>query len=118
MKNGESEKNRTELFEFLEKLKNKTAIVEGKRDKQALCSFGFTKVFAINGKNLYEVGQQHTEQTIILTDFDSEGEELAQKLTLFLRSDAYSRKKLRELFIKNKINTVQSLKKLVHVYGK
>jgi len=114
MKNVEKEA----LFEFLKKLKQKTVIVEGKRDKQALCSFGFTKVFALNGKNLYEFAAQTPKSdTIILTDFDSEGDELAKKLSLFLNSDTYSRKKLRTLFIKNKINTVQSLKKLVNDYG-
>lgn len=116
MKSGGREKNRAELFEFLKKIKHKTVIVEGKRDKEALCSLGFTKVFAINGRALIEVAGKTKEQTIVLTDFDSEGEELAQKLSLFLRADSYSRKKLRSLFIKNKINTVQSLKK-VNDYG-
>lgn len=111
MKSGERE----ELFEFLENLKHKTVIVEGKRDKQALCSFGFTKVIAINGKNLYEIWQLCRE-AVVLTDFDSAGEELAKKLSLFLRSDAHTRKKLRQFFIKNKIFAIESLKKLANEY--
>lgn len=108
-----------ELKEALEKIKNKAVIVEGKRDYNVLCLFGFTNVFAINGRSLYGFAENIKEkELIILTDFDSEGERIAKRLTLFLHANSCRineklRKQLRVLFAKNKIKHVQDLKKFI-----
>lgn len=107
-----------ELKEALEKIKNKAVIVEGKRDYNVLCLFGFTNVFAINGRSLYGFAENIKEkELIILTDFDSEGERIAKRLTLFLLANGCrtgnKRRTLRQLFAKNKIKHVQDLKKFI-----
>ena len=39
---------REKLLDLLKELKNKLVIVEGKRDKNVLCSLGFKKVITIS----------------------------------------------------------------------
>lgn len=106
-----------ELYKLLEKIKDKPVIVEGKNDSKALYSFGFKKIHAINGKGLYDFAFNIAEkEIIILTDFDKEGSQITKKLTLFLQAnnckvDKITRTKLKKLFIKNKINRIQDLKR-------
>lgn len=105
-----------ELISFLDEIKNEQTIVEGTKDKRVLVSFGFSNVHTIN-KSFYETAESFKGNLLILTDFDPEGEEIAKKLSLLLvkfgcNVDVSSRKKLRSLFIKNKINTVEALQKL------
>jgi len=100
----------------LDELKDFQVIVEGKRDKIALEIFGFSDVHIIN-KSLYETASEFTGRILVLTDFDPEGEKIAKKLSDILikvgcRVEFVKRKKLKTLFIKNKINTVEGLKKL------
>jgi 5S rRNA maturation endonuclease (ribonuclease M5) len=108
-----------ELLEFLHSIKRKTVIVEGKNDKRVLERIGFKNIITLNqGKSLYDTIEKVKGGVIILTDFDRKGNELSKKLKLFLRCidckvDALSRKRLKELFMKNKLTTIQSLKKLI-----
>ena len=104
-----------ELLEYFDEIKSLPVVVEGKKDKAMLKTLGFTKIITLNKKGLYEsVSKYEEEKIIILTDFDEKGEELAKKLELFLRkSDKRSRNKIRKLFRKNNITTVEGLRKIV-----
>ena len=90
--------------------------MEGLKDKRALEIFGFSDIHTIN-KSLYETAMEFSGTVLVMTDFDPEGEKIAKKLSPLLTKagcgvDKPNRKRLRKLFIKNKINTVESLKKL------
>jgi len=106
-----------ELFKLLEEAKDKNVIVEGKRDKEVLCSLGFKKIFTIN-KGLYETTEKIKEnEVLILTDFDKEGIEIAKKLNLFLQSfrhkvDGETRRKTGLMFVKLRIKKIEELKSL------
>ena len=104
-----------ELFELLGKVKGEQVIVEGKRDKSALCLLGFKNVLTIN-KGIYETAEKvKKDKIIILTDFDSEGRQIAKKLNLFLQSlgfrvDRETRRKLGLLFTRLKIRKIEELR--------
>jgi len=105
-----------ELKKLFEKVKNKTIIVEGKRDKEVLYSFNLTKVYTIN-HGLYELSEKFDKkEIIILTDFDREGKEISRKLSLFLQTnnkiDRETRRKIGLLFSKLHIKTIEELKSL------
>ncbi|MCK4634954.1 MAG: hypothetical protein KAT37_03710 [Candidatus Aenigmarchaeota archaeon] len=113
-----TEKPREEFFSLLDEIKDFKIIVEGIKDKKALEEFGFSDVSTINrNKGLYDVAMSFKGEVLVFTDFDSEGEEISKKLSELLRKtgcrvDTNTRRKLRRLFIKNKINTVEGLKRL------
>jgi len=106
-----------ELIKFLDKIKNENIIVEGKRDKKVLYSFGFKNVTTIN-HGLYELAEKFkNKQVIVLTDYDNEGRKIASKLYLFLQSvnckvDNESRRKIGLMFNKLRIKTIEELKSL------
>jgi len=102
-----------ELLKLFNKIKHKTVIVEGKRDKKVLCSFGFTKIITIE-KGIYETSEKIKNEVIILTDFDSEGRKIAKKLNLFLKNKIKHeiRRKIGLIFTKMKIKTIEELKSL------
>lgn len=106
-----------ELFKILEQVKDKDVIVEGKRDKEVLCSLGFKKILTIN-KGLYETAEKIKEnEVLILTDFDKEGREIAKKLNLFLQSLGYkvdkeNRRKIGLMFTRLRIKKIEELKSL------
>ncbi|HIQ50301.1 MAG TPA: toprim domain-containing protein [Nanoarchaeota archaeon] len=111
-----------ELLEYFDEIKSFPVIVEGKKDKAVLKKLGFKKIIILNKKSLYEsVCKYEEEKIIILTDFDKKGEELAKKLELFLRkSDRNARNKLRMLFRKNNLNTIEGINKVIKkvmIYG-
>ena len=103
------------LFKLLEEIKDKQVIVEGKRDKKALCLFGFTKITTIN-QGIYETAEKiKDKQVIILTDFDPEGRKIARKLNLFLQSLGYkvdreTRRKIGFMFTRMKIKKIEELR--------
>ena len=107
-----------ELFSFLMKMKSKSVVVEGKRDEKALKDFGFTDIQVLNRANgIFDASEKLPGDVLILTDFDAEGEKIAKKLRVVLVkmgkiADNKDRKVLRRLFLKNKINTIEGLKKL------
>ena len=104
-----------ELLKLFEKIKDKTVIVEGKRDKKVLCLFGFKKTLTIN-KGLYETAEKIKDnEVLILTDFDKEGKEIAKKLNIFLQSfgckiDKENRRRIGLLFSRLKIKKIEELK--------
>jgi|SRR3972149_287590 len=103
-----------ELTKLFTKIKDKTIIVEGKRDKEVLYSFGLTKVYTIN-RGLYELSEEFDKKEIlILTDFDKEGKEISRKLSLFLqvknKIDRNTRRKIGLLLSKLQIRTIEELK--------
>jgi len=106
-----------ELLNLLDKIKYKTVIVEGKKDRNILLSFDFTKIITIN-HGLYETAEEISKtnrEIIVLTDFDKEGNLIARKLTLFLQSfnckvDIITRKKIGLYFAKLRIKTMEELK--------
>ncbi len=106
------------LFKTLDEVKERQVIVEGKRDREALCLFGFTKIITIN-RGLYETAEDiKGKEVIILTDFDAEGKEIAKKLNLFLQSlgfkvDRETRRKIGFLFTKMKIRKIEELRGVI-----
>jgi len=112
----DTKKSEEELMKLFQKIKDKTIIVEGKRDKQVLYSFGFTNVHTID-KGLYELSEKfEKKEIIILTDFDKEGKEISKKLSLFLqirnKIDRQTRRKVGLLLSKLNIKTIEELKSL------
>jgi len=108
-----------ELSEILEKNKDKLTIVEGKRDKKVLCSLSFTNVVTIN-KGLYETVEDLKEkEVLLLTDFDSEGKQIAKKLNTFLqhlgyKTDNETRRKIGLLFAKLRIKKIEELRGVLY----
>ena len=102
------------LFKILEDIKDRQVIVEGKRDRRALCLFGFTKIITIE-KGLYETVEDiKGKEVIVLVDFDPEGKKIARKLNLFLQSlgykvDTETRRKIGLMFTKMKIKKIEEL---------
>ena len=75
----------SELLGHLEKIKisNVLVIVEGKKDRIALESFGISNVVELNKKPLFAIVEEITDKAkecIILTDLDKKGKELYGKL--------------------------------------
>ena len=69
------------IEEWIEQLKDshKLIIVEGKKDKEALETYGIRNIFPLNGKPLYKVIEEvadNYKDAIILTDLDKEGKKL------------------------------------------
>ncbi|RLJ00465.1 MAG: hypothetical protein DRP03_00025 [Candidatus Aenigmatarchaeota archaeon] len=107
-------------FDILKELEDKIVIVEGKKDKDRLKSFGIKNVFAINGKPLYVVAKMVSEMNrdiVILTDFDKEGRLINSKLThLFNKYKKQPNKRLRNMFMSLGKNRIEDLKEVdVHV---
>jgi len=110
-----------ELLNILEKNKSKQTIVEGKRDKKVLCLLNFTNIITIE-KGIYETVESLKEkEVLILTDFDSEGKQIAKKFNNFLqnlgyKADKETRRKIGFLFAKLKIKKIEELRGVL--YGK
>ena len=108
-----------ELIELLKNNKNVRVIVEGKRDKEVLCSLGFNKILTIH-KGIYETTEEIKEKEIlILTDFDSEGRQIAKKLNLILQHLGYkldkeTRRKVGLMFTKLKIRKIEELRGVLY----
>jgi 5S rRNA maturation endonuclease (ribonuclease M5) len=104
-----------ELLNLLDSIKEERVIVEGKRDKKALCLLGFKNVLTIN-KGIYETAEKIREnRIIILTDYDSEGRKIAKKLNLVLQSlghsvDKETRRKIGLLFTRLEIRKIEELR--------
>ncbi|OGI12526.1 hypothetical protein A3K64_01315 [Candidatus Micrarchaeota archaeon RBG_16_36_9] len=104
-----------ELIKLLKENNDKQVIVEGKRDKQALCSFGFKKILTLS-KGIYETTEDLKEkEVLILTDFDSEGREIAKKFNSILQPLGYkvdkeTRRKVDFMFNKLNIRKIEELR--------
>jgi len=100
-------------------MKKLNVLVEGKRDEKALKKLGFKKVFVLNrSKGFFDLSDKLREkEVLILTDFDPEGEKIASRITKILvkmnsKVRKNMRRKLKKLFITNKINTIEGLRNL------
>jgi len=108
-----------ELLNILENVKDKQVIVEGKRDKKVLCSLNFTDIITIE-KGIYETTESLKEkEVLILTDYDSEGKQIAKKLNNFLQHLGYkvdkeTRRKIGFLFTKLKIKKIEELRGVLY----
>ena len=96
------------------------AIVEGKRDKEALKLFGFDSIIEIGKTSIFSLKLNKRSKFVILTDFDEEGRKKAKKLLLFLKKNGFDvdeeiRREFFKIFKVRKIEEVGSLvKKLFH----
>jgi 5S rRNA maturation endonuclease (ribonuclease M5) len=108
-----------ELIELLKNNKDVTVIVEGKRDKEVLCSLGFDKILTMH-KGIYETAEDLKEKDVLLlTDFDSEGRQIAKKLNLILqylgyKVDKETRRKVGLMFTKLKIRKIEELRGVLY----
>jgi len=104
-----------ELLRILEENKDRQVIVEGKRDKKVLCSLNFVNVITIK-KGLYETAEElKDKEVLLLTDFDSEGRQIAKKLNIFLQHLGYkidkeTRRKVGFMFNRLKIRKIEELR--------
>lgn len=108
-----------ELFTLLNRIREKQVIVEGKRDKLALCLLGFKNIIELNA-GIYETTEKLKEKTvIILTDYDDAGNEIAKKFNLILpplgfRVDGQTRKKIGCLFSQLRIQKIEELRGVIN----
>ncbi len=104
-----------ELLELLRKIADKQIIVEGRRDKEVLCSLGFKKILTIS-KGIYETTEMlKGREVVVLTDFDSEGRQIAKKLNRILQPIGYdvditARRKVGLMLSKLKIKQIEQLR--------
>ena len=95
-----------EIYEILEEMKssNILVIVEGKKDKSALKSFGIENVMVLK-KALHEVIEEAAEsnkEIILLTDLDKEGKQLYGRLNSGLQKYGVRvNNKFRDFLMKN-----------------
>ena len=99
------------LYDFINRLREKSksvpVIVEGKRDYRILHKLGIQNIYTLSGKrytDLLEEIPETTEEVIILTDLDQQGEKIFKKLkSLFekfnLKVDDSFRKELKKFGI-------------------
>jgi 5S rRNA maturation endonuclease (ribonuclease M5) len=97
--------------EFLTLLREKSqkvpVIVEGKNDEKILKRFGIKNIYTLSGKNYFDLVEElpeNTEEVILLTDVDPQGEKIFKKLSEVLekyniKADGSFRKYLKELGI-------------------
>ena len=74
-----------EFSKHIDKIKqsNTLVIVEGKKDKKALQSFGIKNIIELNKKPIFEIIEEISSKNkdcIILTDLDKHGKQLYGKL--------------------------------------
>jgi len=105
-----------QLKEEIEKFKDYVIVVEGKKDVNALKSYGFEKVYTIhqNGTSIKERAEQimlymdKKDKVCILTDLDRRGRQLYMLLkTIFQELGARLDSSLRGIFIKAKISHIE-----------
>jgi 5S rRNA maturation endonuclease (ribonuclease M5) len=73
---------KNKILEHLEKLKTKTIIVEGKKDKIALEHFNIKEIVTLK-KGIFETCEdisKKSKEVAILTDLDSEGKKLYSEI--------------------------------------
>jgi 5S rRNA maturation endonuclease (ribonuclease M5) len=108
-----------DLSKLLEKNKDKLTIVEGKKDKKALCLLNFTNVITIE-KGIYETTERlDGNEVLVLTDFDSEGKQIAKKFNVLLqhlgyKADKETRRKLGLLFAKIRIKKIEEIRGVLY----
>lgn len=104
------------MLEEIEKLKNKTIIVEGLKDKQTLNESGIKKVITLKGKPLFKVVEDlKCKEICILTDLDKEGRKLYSRLkNLCNKNGIKVNNTFRNYLFKNtKIRQIEGLKNAI-----
>src|SRR3989344_3875719 len=101
------------MISQLEKIKEKTTIVEGKKDKLALENLGCKNIVTLSGIALFNIVSKlpdDTKEVILLTDLDKKGKQLYHKLKSTLtRSRIKVDDKFRNyLFKETKIRQIES----------
>lgn len=109
------------LLEHIERIKklNLLVIVEGKRDREALASFGIKRVKTLYKRALYKVVEESAENNktaVILTDLDREGKKLFGMLNSgLIHHGVRVDKKFREfLFKETKLRQIEGMRRYVH----
>jgi len=109
---------RERLLEELIEYRNKPAIVEGRKDKAALTSLGFTDVTALNtGGSLLSVVEslQDLNQVAVLTDLDQQGKILRKKLLrMFGPLGIHELRRPREIIAAMRLSHVEGLGRIPH----
>lgn len=110
-----------EVYGLLEELKEyagEPVIVEGRKDREALESLGFSNVIQLHsGSQIYEIvemlqGCSH-RKIAILTDFDSKGIELRKRiLEYFSQYGLTENKEPRRILVQMNIRFVENLSNL------
>ncbi len=112
-------KNKT-LIESLEKIKkeNYLVIVEGKKDRTALQSFGINRIVELKNRPLFQVIEDINEdEVVILTDLDSEGRKLFGKLRYFMqRRGIKINNKMRNEIFRTKLRNIEGLDSYLKLY--
>lgn len=108
-----------EIQEMLEEMKDFYVLVEGINDKIALQRQGLKKIITINKRPIYLVAEdiaKKTNQVIILTDFDKEGEKLKKRILSEASQFSVVEDKILRLtfFKKTKIRQVEELTNRIH----
>jgi 5S rRNA maturation endonuclease (ribonuclease M5) len=101
------------LLDAIEKSKSIPAIVEGKKDKEALESLGFNNVLVLHsdGKPLYAVLDKiNGKECAILTDIDKKGKQYYDMLRKELMQRGIRlNNKLRIAILRNRISHIEGL---------
>jgi len=101
------------IEEWANKLKDKTVIVEGIKDKKALNNLGVKNVITLN-KPIYKIIDDISEMykdVVILTDLDKKGRELYSKLRFGLeRNHVKIDNSFRIFLFKEKISHIEGIR--------
>ena len=118
-----------QLLKDIEKAKRYLIVVEGKKDKSALQSLGFERIFVINesGKSIPEKIEEiqgllsKKDKVCILTDFDKKGKQIYLLLKSKLQELGVKLDNtLRGVLLKERISHIEGLSHYIkkHNYGK
>ena len=107
------ENNMQAIGESLEEIKenNYLVIVEGKKDKKALNKLGLSNVVFLENRPLFEfVESIEEENVVVLTDLDSEGRKLFNKIRHQLqRRGVKLHNKIRNNLFKSRLRNIEGL---------
>jgi len=108
------------LIESIEEIKkgNYLVLVEGKKDRKALQSFGIRRIIELKNRPLFQVVEAINEkEIIILTDLDSEGRKLFGKLRYFMqRKGIKINNKMRNEIFRTKLRNIEGLDSYLKLY--
>ncbi len=117
-----TEKYLKKLFDVLDEVKDRKVLVEGIKDEKTLRRIGFSDVHVINRyKSFYNISEKVRGEVLILSDFDPEGDKIANKLSKMMirfgtRVKKSERNNIRRIFIKNNLNTIEGLNRVISKY--
>ena len=103
----------SDVLEEMERTRTTVTIVEGKKDRVALASFGFQKIVTLENTPLYAVVESLPEKKVmILTDLDRKGKELYRRLArLCAKRGIFVDNALRLLLFKARVSHIEGLHK-------